>query len=351
MLRREYTESADSTFKNLGVIEYHDGGFSQFGFSHQIDTRDGHAYVRQLGQTGDRTLDPANQRFAMCLDIYDSPMDFAEITTRAETLTPPWNRGHLAECQKMGGYGGPAWYGGFKKITDGYDMICNGWEEGANKATINLAKTEVPEIDGIESMRRNLIFSDYGETLNIDQAMAGNWEKAWQTCRRIKSGVSRVLSIVIPFGGNCDKSAEQLFWNGAQGMIITDILESKGYRVQLYGGHLSRHDGDGFVWEMELVNIKRPDEPLRLDSVAAIVAHAGVFRTAGFCSVVSKPCKVIGGLGRCQEDSIAGGVATVAKLGKIHPESRVLASAYNMPSAANNIINFFAEMKNGVRND
>jgi hypothetical protein len=179
--------------------------------------------------------------------------------------------------------------------------------------------------------------------------MAGNWEKAWQTCRRIRSGVSRVLSIAIPYGGNCNRSAEDMFWNGAQGMIITDILEDKGYRVQLYGIHFSSHNNEvGRVLELDIVNLKRSDEPLRMDSIAAVVAHAGVFRTAGFCSVASKPTKVDSGLGRCIEESMPQGVKTAIALGKMHPGTIALGGAYTKNNAIESIIKFFNDMKAGL---
>lgn len=349
MLRSMYTESSDQDLGGLTTLAYHDGGFSQFAISHSVVADQGHASVKTASPANDVIVDPADKRFAAVVNRFDSAMDYAEITTRCTTITAPYNRNRLSVVLKMDDYGGRAWYGGFEKITDGFDMISNGWEEGATKASINLKDTKVPDIDGIESIRRNLIFADSGETLNIDQAMAGNWDKAWQTCRRIRSGISRVLPIAIPFGGNCNKSSEQLFWNGAQGMIITDILEDKGYRVQLYGMHFSRHSTTGsVVTELDIVNLKRSDEPLRMDSIAAIVAHAGVFRTAGFCSVVSKPTQIDSGLGRCMEERFPDGVKIGVNLGLLPPSTIPLTAAYDRDAAIESIVGFFERMKGGT---
>lgn len=350
MLRSSYTEGEVPGYKGLKTIEFNDGGYSQYCASRNISEKNGHAIVLQPKHGYNHSPDPADDGFALVCGIFDSPMDYAEITKRAESdplLVPTYNNSFYKQI--LGMRQEKAWYGGFTKLTDGYDMICSGWEEGARRASLNLGNTQVPEIDGIESMRRSLIFSDYGETLNIDQAMAGNWDKAWQTCRRIRSGVSRVLSVAIPFGGNCGKTPDEMFWNGAQGMIITDILEDKGYRVQLYGIHYSVHNaGSGATIELDIVNMKRSDEPLRMDSVASVVAHAGVFRTAGFASIVSKPQQTNIGLGRCLEENTVEGVGIAMKLGKLHPGTITLEGAYTKERAVSNILQFFENMKKGI---
>jgi hypothetical protein len=337
----EFTKSDHAIFKGLKTIEHHDGGTSVYGFSHNIVETEGHARVAG----GHEVHNPADNGFSMALNVYDSAMDFAEMSRNAKDIVAAYNneryRAHLRLDNN------PEWYGGFRNVDDGYKMICDGWEEGAKKAVLTLGNIKIPEIDGIESMRRTLIFSDCGEVLNIDQAMAGNWEKAWQTCKRIRSGVSRVLSVAIPFGGNCDKNSEQMFWNGAQGMIITDILEDKGYRVQLYGVHVAIERAEGRTWDMDVVRLKNSDEPLRMDSLAAVVAHAGVFRTAGFMSILSKPMEVDYRLGSCQEQSVKPCLDAIAKLGLMHPGTIVLDGGYTKEAATANIIKFFERMKNG----
>lgn len=341
----EFTKSEHAAYKRLKVIEYHTDGMSMYGFG-DVREEDGHAKLYH----GDGGTDPGKDGFQMCLNIYKSSMDFAEITKTAGDLVIPSNKERLRETTKMRS-AGKDWYGGFTSHTDGYDMIANGWEEGAKKATVKLGDIKVPDIDGIESMRRTLVFADYGETLNIDQAMAGNWEKAWQTCRRIRSGVSRVLSIAIPYGGNCDKNSEQMFWNGAQGMVITDILEDKGYRVQLLGIHAAIQRVRGTNWDVDIVKLKNSDEPIRMDAIAAVVAHAGVFRTAGFASILSKPQEVDYGLGCCREESCSNVVTALGKLDLVHPDTIVLDGAYSQESAVDNIIRFFAKLKERGNNE
>ena len=351
MKRSAYIEGEVNGYPGLKTIEFNDGGYSQYGVSRNITEKEGHAIVKQGRSDYSYSADLASEKFAIVCCTFDSPMDYAEVTRRAASdpnLVPRYNSEYYDQIKRM--QQPKDWYGGFRTLTDGYDMICAGWEDGAKRASVSLGNTQVPEIDGIESMRRNLIFSDYGETLNIDQAMAGNWDKAWQTCRRIRSGVSRVLSVAIPFGGNCNRSPEEMFWNGAQGMIITDILEDKGYRVQLYGVHYSRHENGGVVLELDIVNMKRSDEPLRMDSIAAVVAHAGVFRTAGFASIVAKPLQTNGGLGRCIEESTREGVGIAMKLGRLHPGTITLDGAYTKDKAVSNILKFFENMKKGIYN-
>jgi hypothetical protein len=339
----KFFRSTHAEYKHLDIAEHHDGGFSMYAIGKKFNRDGGHLYMS--GNGGDRSWDPASKNgFSMVINKYASAMDFAEIVTHAKEITCPMNIDRMRDAENMKS-SDQKWYGGFKKITDGYEMIRDGWEEGAKKAVNTLSNASIPEINGIESMRRTLVFADYGETLNLDQAMAGNWEKAWQTCRRIRSGVSRVLSIAIPFGGNCGMTSEQLFWNGAQGMIITDILEDKGYRVQLYGVYVSEQTCDGHLWDIDIVDLKKSDEPLRMDGIAAVVAHAGVFRTAGFLSVIARPCKISFGLGHCLEGKVPEAMEAVAKLGYLHPGMITLDAAYSKEQASKRISEFFERMK------
>lgn len=344
MLDGEFIKSQNAIFPNLKVAEYHDGGRSVYAFGKNFK-KDGDGNFFMSGTSSPLSWDPSVGGFAMILQKYASPMDYAEMSSVCDTWAIRVNKDKLRDIKRMHTGGDKNWYGGFTKFTDGFDMICDGWEDGAAKAVKTLLDAKVPDVEGIASMRRTLMFSDSGETLNLDQAMAGNWEKAWQTCRRIKSGSSRVLSIAIPFGGNCVMTSEQLFWNGAQGMIITDILEDKGYRVQLYGVYASNQEADGRMWDIDVVELKKSEDPLRMDTIAAIVAHAGVFRTAGFAAILSRPCKISLGLGHCLEGQVPQAVEALTKLGHMHPDTFTLDAAYNKEDARKRISEFFERMK------
>jgi len=73
-------------------------------------------------------------------------------------------------------------------------------------------------------------------------------------------------------------TAEQLFWQGAAAACVTDLLESAGYRVEVYATNCSDHHNGKTVVR---VRVKEADQPTRLDTLAAVMCHAGIYRIFG----------------------------------------------------------------------
>jgi hypothetical protein len=106
-----------------------------------------------------------------------------------------------------------------------------------------------------------------------------------------------IVTVGLALGGNCDKSAEELFWCGAQSAVLSDLLEDAGYQVELHAIFAS-----GFSWGKGHVDVlvKKPDQPLRTDQLVALVANAGVFRTLWFGAICHHAWAVGFGLGHAQ---------------------------------------------------
>jgi len=92
----------------------------------------------------------------------------------------------------------------------------------------------------------------------------------------------QTVAIETTWGGHYGQTAEELFWQGAAAAVMTDILEEAGYRVEVYANRVSERHGRRHCIR---VKVKEADMPMRLDGVAAVLCHAGIFRTFGFLCI------------------------------------------------------------------
>lgn len=185
-----------------------------------------------------------------------------------------------------------------------------GWKAGADKVaelSVQVAGILAPEDFG----RRKRKFSTEGDELDLDRFQARH-SSPWVDFDRSGRKPSRYLTLVAQNGGNCGISTEEMFWNGAVGVVVCDALEEAGFRVRLIGSSLNCQGTAVSIWNGSgfgatehtgymLMNfiVKDFDEPLRFAPAAAVLCHAGVFRTVQFTTICQSAYKVSGGLGSC----------------------------------------------------
>lgn len=191
------------------------------------------------------------------------------------------------------------WYGGATSQAEITGYLTNGWIAGASKLT-GLVES-MPELPAATSRRRKPTWADNGDDLNIDRALRGEWDTAWRTSRRVRTLGTTTIDVIALCGGNGTRSAEELFWSGASAVVICDLLESAGYQVRLTAASVcevvgTRSAGEG-SYVAHVVTMKESHEPLRVDIVASILCHAGVFRTHMFHSRMTHPVYMGEGMG------------------------------------------------------
>lgn len=188
----------------------------------------------------------------------------------------------------------PNWYGGLSRFDDVTSMLTNGWPEGAEritKAAGDLARV----LPRIKDRKRRLTRGETGDDLIIDAALQGNWDRAWTRSVRTWTDGPTSIDVYAEFGGNADRSANELFWAGASAVIISDLLEAAGYATRIIGVSLNISDGSidgrtgGTARQYAQILLKDSDEPLRRDVVAAVLCHAAVFRSYGFRMLSCNP--------------------------------------------------------------
>jgi hypothetical protein len=150
----------------------------------------------------------------------------------------------------------------------------NGWPEGVAKA-MALAEQIRDLVPVAQKTRRKATWSHTGEEIDMRRVYAGRLDTAWRTTRKERRSGPKVISIDVDVCYNCHVNAENLFWSGACAVAITDVLEDMGYRVELFT--TAATDEGGKVVLSRLV-VKRSDEPLNANAVAALAAHPATYR-------------------------------------------------------------------------
>lgn len=240
--------------------------------------------------------------------------------------------------------GNPAWRGGISTREQVTALLNDGWQQGANDLSTLSRDPGFASLPGVRTRKRVSRWSDAGEDLNIDRALRGDWDIAWRTSRREVTAGPTCIDLISAWGGACGRSAEELFWSGAAMLVACDLLEQAGYRVRLLatmaidsrGGSRPTHRAD--------VILKDDHEPLRVDALAGVVCHAGVFRTVGFREICRAPWSVGYSLG-----SYLGVGSLPADLAPDAESSIIMPDAYDRASAARNIAAVIRKVQGGAQ--
>jgi hypothetical protein len=176
---------------------------------------------------------------------------------------------------------GADWMGGLRGWKEAAALLQTGWPEGAERLRV-LAQKLSSQVLQAKSIRRKLTWADAGDEICRDRLQSGQLDSCWRTMRRSQFVGPQTVAIETTWGGHYGQTAEELFWQGAAAAVMTDILEEAGYRVEVYANRVSERRGRRHCIR---VKVKEADMPMRLDGVAAVLCHAGIFRTFGFLCI------------------------------------------------------------------
>ena len=176
---------------------------------------------------------------------------------------------------------GAGWMGGLGSWKEAAAVLENGWPEGTERLRV-LARKLSSQVPQAKSIRRKLTWADDGDEICRDRLQSGQLDQCWRTMRRSPFVAPQTVAIETTWGGHYGQTAEELFWQGAAAAVMTDILEEAGYRVEVYANRVSERRGRRHCVR---VKVKEADMPMRLDGVAAVLCHAGIFRTFGFLCI------------------------------------------------------------------
>lgn len=175
---------------------------------------------------------------------------------------------------------------GVDSVTEVRNIIEHGgWEEGA-KAMQDLA--DYIDVPPPVAIRRTRIRDRMGDTLDIHSVLSGNLEKAWERPVR-RGGLGRQnIILVASMQGLGGLHARTYLWRGAACLVLSDLLSTAGYNVEIWGEYRCDFRGRHPKLQNPLVHrIKLKDGrvPVDVSSLASTVCLAGFKRVLGFSAM------------------------------------------------------------------
>lgn len=191
--------------------------------------------------------------------------------------------------------GDAAWYGGLRSDSEAREILTGGWVDGVSR--LNDLRRDLGEIPTAKCRVRRVRFADQGDDLVIDRAMRGDWDQAWRTSRREQTSGPQTIELFTLYGGACSLDADEIFYKGAVATVVADALENAGYSVRLVASFMHRDTSKSSRVGRSDIILKEASEPLRIDGVASVLCHAGIFRSYGFRVLMALPFELNSALG------------------------------------------------------
>lgn len=156
------------------------------------------------------------------------------------------------------------------------------WDEGLAVVERMLDDLKAVSLPQPRSRRRRTRFSeDNGDEVDFDRLRDGR--PFWRTSRRENSKGPGTITIIANMDAACTVSPQDVLWRGAAAVALTHLLESAGYRVELWTVNPSREAWQDKTQIFAAARVKAHGEPLDMGACIAAVS-AWFLRTVGFAS-------------------------------------------------------------------
>ncbi len=158
-------------------------------------------------------------------------------------------------------------------------------------------------------VRRSRWSADDGDEIDMDRLRAG--QECWRQMVREEHDAPQTLCLVFSLCTSAKRKSDEVLWRGAVAIILADLLEACGYRVELWAVNYCTSGYRDGSSAFQAVQLKARESPVDIASLVNGIA-GWFYRTVVFQSYhVEKP-KPTKGLGRCM--SIAEDMPLVREL-------------------------------------
>jgi hypothetical protein len=145
-------------------------------------------------------------------------------------------------------------------------------------------------------VRRGRWSADDGDEIDVDRLRAG--QDCWRQTVREEHDAPQTLCLVFSFTTPARRKSEEVLWRGAVAIILSDLLEACGYRVELWAVNYCTSGYRDGSSAFQAVRLKASESPVDIASLVNGIA-GWFYRTVVFQSYhVEKP-KPTNGLGHC----------------------------------------------------
>lgn len=164
--------------------------------------------------------------------------------------------------------------------TDTYEealeLAQKGWPEGLRR--MEALRGQLIKINGDKVEVFAPQFAESGDEVDVARFLSGEPECMVQFEPQFVPGVGRVIRIVVNIAVSGGNSHEQMFLKGAATVMLCDLIEQAGLRVEIVIIDATKsHPVDGEL-SIRSILAKKPDQPLELDRLAFACAHPAMQR-------------------------------------------------------------------------
>jgi hypothetical protein len=170
--------------------------------------------------------------------------------------------------------------------TDVKAKLNEAWPEGLDEVQWMLFELRKATLPPVTCHKRRPRFADDGDEIDQDRLRSG--QDYWRTLRRESVTGPQNFCIVTDMGTLSRVDAKDILWRGAVAIVLADLLEEQGHRVELWAACRQRrtyYDGSG---SFQAVCLKRPDQPVDISTLTNAVS-GWCYRTLFFQDRASEP--------------------------------------------------------------
>lgn len=165
-------------------------------------------------------------------------------------------------------YVGRKWQG----WTEARDFARSPWQEGLQAVESMLAQLSAVELPApMDRKRRPRWSADNGDEVCNDRLRAG--QDYWRETRRQDTRAPQQVRIVFQLWQMAMQNSFDALWRGAASICLANLLESAGYRVELWVAESCREAFDSTRDpKLTCACLKRADQPLDLATLVNAIA-------------------------------------------------------------------------------
>lgn len=204
--------------------------------------------------------------------IYDSLSDFTD-ACRAYPLQDRYR-------DKYNRYARDGDFAGRKlgSLQGAYDAANGTWQDGLNVVGRFSQLLEKSLPTPVSRKRRSRWDELDGDSIDLDRMRSG--QTFWRLAKRRHVSGPSVVSIVCTQQTSAGMRADRVMWRGAAAVALAKVLESAGYRVELWGAIVGQVYTDR-TWMLMATRLKEARSPIDEATLANAVS-GWFYRTVGF---------------------------------------------------------------------
>ena len=167
----------------------------------------------------------------------------------------------------------------FADWTDVKAKIGEAWQEGLDAVQWMLFELRKVALPPVTCPKRRPRFQTEGDEVDQDRLRSG--QDYWRSMRRESVAGPQTFCLIADMGTPCNVKSLDILWRGAVAIVLADLLEEQGHRVELWAACRQVRAYRNGAGTFQAVCLKRPDQPVDIATLTNAVS-GWCYRTVFF---------------------------------------------------------------------